>query len=374
MDIGYEAKACRKLQNDNREYEFLISRLILLTTYGTNIDLPKLIEQEQLADTIIQNLSRHAKRLAGTEPAPNTTDPMEGMALEETLKLVFNVTNFAKDHLNAFDGAFPHISSLLSTLPPPQASAPLDPPFGLLINTLINLDPTTPTARAALFPVDKPTLLIDRLLQLLDLSLKTYNDTQLEQAVTPLVCALALLYEHAPKSDSPASADTDNDKDTVRTVLRKTLLPTEQDRVTVLGRADTLPSRLLRNWTNPLTPNFGRAVAHLFFDLSDKNPVRFVENVGYGYASGFLFENNINVPEEALRGQGGSGQASSSSTGDANADRGGRDVNPITGQFVDEERFPDLPEMTMEEKEREAERLFVLFERYVFSRSTVLAM
>ncbi|KAK4147841.1 guanine nucleotide exchange factor synembryn-like protein [Dichotomopilus funicola] len=363
VSLGYEAKACLKLRNDSWEDEFLISRLILLTTYGTNIDLPTLIENEQLADTIIQNLSRHAKRLAGTKPAPNTADPMAGMALEETLKLLFNVTNFAKDHLSAFDRAFPHISSLLSTLPPPQASAPLDPPFGLLINTLVNLDASTPTARAALFPVDKPTLLIDRLLQLLDLSLKTYNDTELEQSVTQLVCTFSLLYEHAPKPGSPAGADTDTEKDTARTVLQKTLLPTEQDRVTVLGRADTLPSRLLRNWTNPLTPNFGRAIAHLFFDLSDKSPVRFVENVGYGYASGFLFENNINVPEEALRAQGGSGQGSSSSAGGANAGRGRREVNPITGQFLDEERFADLPEMTMEEKEREAERLFVLFER-----------
>jgi hypothetical protein len=40
-----------------------------------------------------------------------------------------------------------------------------------------------------------------------------------------------------------------------------------------------------------------------------------------------------------------------------------KDVNPITGQFVSEEKLPDLKDMTDEEKEREAERLFVLFER-----------
>lgn len=40
------------------------------------------------------------------------------------------------------------------------------------------------------------------------------------------------------------------------------------------------------------------------------------------------------------------------------------DVNPITGQRVDAEpEGPDLSQMTEEEKEREAERLFVLFER-----------
>jgi len=41
-----------------------------------------------------------------------------------------------------------------------------------------------------------------------------------------------------------------------------------------------------------------------------------------------------------------------------------REVNPITGQFLDEEDHgPSFADMTDEEKEREAERLFVLFER-----------
>jgi hypothetical protein len=38
-------------------------------------------------------------------------------------------------------------------------------------------------------------------------------------------------------------------------------------------------------------------------------------------------------------------------------------INPITGQYVSSEKVPDLKDMTDEEKEREAERLFVLFER-----------
>ena len=38
-------------------------------------------------------------------------------------------------------------------------------------------------------------------------------------------------------------------------------------------------------------------------------------------------------------------------------------VNPITGQRLDAEPTLDIPKMTTEEAEREAERLFVLFER-----------
>ncbi|KAK4153272.1 guanine nucleotide exchange factor synembryn-like protein [Chaetomidium leptoderma] len=381
VDLGYEPKACGKLKNDNRDDEFLISRLILLTTYGTSVDLPKLIEQHQLADSIVQNLSRHATRFSTQSATTDNANPMEEMALAETLKLLFNVTNFAKDHTSSFDGALPHITSILCAHALPQTKTPLDPPFSLLINALLNLNLTTPTAQSALYPSTEPTRVANRLLQLLDLSMKSYTDAALDPSVAPLICVLSVIYEHAPtpphppKDDDDSSSDSanndnnnNNNPDMIRTTIRTKLLPTEQDRKTVLGRTDTLPSRLLRNWTNPLAPQFRSAVAHLYFDLSGRDAVRFIENVGYGYASGFLFENNIAVPAEAVEGGGASGSGSataaewSGAAASASATRG-RAVNPITGQFLDEERFADLPEMTMEEKEREAERLFVLFER-----------
>ncbi|KAF1797562.1 guanine nucleotide exchange factor, partial [Mucor lusitanicus] len=73
---------------------------------------------------------------------------------------------------------------------------------------------------------------------------------------------------------------------------------------------------------------------------------KFTQQVGYGNAVGFLV--NKGIPMEPPQG-------SSSETQE--------DVNPITGQYVKEEKLPDLKDMTDEEKEREAERLFVLFER-----------
>ena len=41
----------------------------------------------------------------------------------------------------------------------------------------------------------------------------------------------------------------------------------------------------------------------------------------------------------------------------------GNEINPVTGQRRDMELAVEGPEMTDEEKEREAEKLFVLFER-----------
>ncbi|GAB1310192.1 hypothetical protein MFIFM68171_00402 [Madurella fahalii] len=360
VDLGYEAKACSKLKSDSVEDEFLVSKIIFLTTYGTNINLPGLIEQHQLADCIIQNLSRHAARFSTGKA---TTNPMDDMALSETLRLLFNVTRYCSDHISAFDAAVPHIITILyaQPLPSPQTQTPLDAPLSPLINALMNLDLTTPTAQAALFPTSDPTSTAARLIQLLDLSMKAYTDTNLDPVVTPLVCVLSSIHEHspAPASDDKSGAGTATDsgkgeaKPNVRAFIRSHLLPTSADRQRVLGQADTLPSRLLRNWTNPLAPEFRRAVAHFYFDMSGRDVVRFIENVGYGFASGFLFENKIPVPEGAM--------GVNEQEGSAGTTR--RPVNPITGQFLSEERFPDLPEMTAEEKEREAERLFVLFER-----------
>lgn len=359
IDLGYEPKACEKLKNGTVEDEFLLSRLIFLTTYGTNVDLPKLIEQHHLAESIIQNLKRHAEQASTPKSGKAKVDPMVEMALGETLKLIFNVTRFATNHISSFDDAIPPITTILCSYELPKTSkTPLDPPFSLLINALMNLNLGSEAAKPTVYPAnpDTPDSLVNRLLDLLDISMKVYSDDGLEQSVTPLVCVLQAVYQNAPAAAGPAPATSKGSNtfpdSPVRRVMRTRLLPTEEDRKQVLGKAETLPSRLLRNWSNPLAPEFRKSVAHLYFDISSRDPHQFVNNVGYGYASGFLFDNKIPVPPEAMKGD-GTGEGSSIN----------RPINPITGQFLDEESYPEIPPMTKEEKEREAERLFVLFER-----------
>ena len=73
--------------------------------------------------------------------------------------------------------------------------------------------------------------------------------------------------------------------------------------------------------------------------------------IGYGNAAGFLFNRNLlsapppNTTEDpSSRPSGGKGK-----------------INPITGTY--EQPARPMPEMTQEEKEREAEKLFTLFDR-----------
>lgn len=349
VDLGYEVKACSKLRSGNLDDEFLVSRIIFLTTYGTNVKLQTLIDQHHLADAIIQNISRHAKLSSakpsnggGSSPkAKAKADPMRDMALTETAKLLFNVTHFCKDRVDAFTPAIALIATMICKHDTPQPK-PLDPPLGPLVNALLTLNLASDKGTASLFPKSEPAALTERLIQLLDVALRKYPDTELDSAVLPLVTALRKVYELAPV-------------ETVRPVMHAKLLPTEADRKKVLGRGDNLPSLILRHTTNALAPEFRNSVSHMLFELSDKDATKFVQNVGYGFASGFLFQNNVPIPEGATD----TFRAAAAADGGSN----GRAINSVTGQFVDEETGPDLPEMTDEEKEREAERLFVLFER-----------
>jgi hypothetical protein len=344
--LGYESKACNKLKNDSRDDEFLVSRIIFLTTYNTNIDIEKLIDQYHLAENICVNIGRHTRQYTTKQKKVKELDPMEDMALVESLKLLFNLSHFCPQRSASFSPAIPHILFLLAKRPI-LSSKPLDSPIGTLVNALINLPLEQKDNVQALFPKSAPSVNVDRFIDILDKSTKVYTDDDLEQLVSPLLTLIRKLYEIAPKD--------------IQLHMRKLLLPSNEDRQQPLGRAESLSSRLLRQSTNPGAPQLRESISSLLFELSGKDARTFVQNVGYGFASGFLFQHNVPIPENALEAWSTSGSESSHPRESQDSYKA---INPITGQTLESEPLIEEPEMTQEEKEREAERLFVLFERY----------
>ena len=73
-----------------------------------------------------------------------------------------------------------------------------------------------------------------------------------------------------------------------------------------------------------------------------------IKYTGFGIVMGFLVNRGLFTPQI---------QAKYSEQSNAS------EWNVVTGQKEEEEMYKDLKEMTEEEKEMEAERLFVLFER-----------
>ena len=147
--------------------------------------------------------------------------------------------------------------------------------------------------------------------------------------------------------------------------MKALLLPSNEERAQPLGRSDTLAAWLLRLSTSPVAPNVRESTSSLMFELSDKDATSFVRNVGYGFASGFLMTHDLPVPENALEAwsTGGSGESGLEDPGERVTNVNGKEINPVTGQRRDMEPAAPGPEMTGAEKEREAEKLFVLFER-----------
>lgn len=267
------------------------------------------------------------------------------MALSETLKLLFNITHFHPDLAEHFSKSIPNICKLLVRRG--IAKPPLAAPVNYLVNALLNLDLEDVKGQQmhcfgqnAVFPLFDQKCNAAHLVHILDASIIAYPEAELDSTIAPVLTLIRRIYEIAP--------------DGVKKYMERAILPTPDERDKPLGKSDTLPSRLLNLSTSALTPNLRGSISSMLFELSNKDASTFVQNVGYGFASGFLMSNNIPMPEDAIQAH-ATAQATQ-----------GIPVNPITGQRLDREESHENAPMTQEEKEREAERLFVLFERYAF--------
>ncbi|KAL7266608.1 hypothetical protein RUND412_010840 [Rhizina undulata] len=340
VDLGYAEKAADKYESDSSDDEFLLARILFLITYDTKADLIKLLEEHHLDDHINNAIARHSK-LYSKHFKSRTPTPMQDMALSETLKLLFNILHFIPDKLQNFSKSAANLFKILSRRQ--LENPPIQPPVTYLINALLNIGLSSCVAHA--FPLFDNLCNVTKLIEILDLSTdERYTNPgadsaqEFDEVGAPLLTLLRKMNEIAP--------------DSAKKYMQNRLLPTEDDRNQPLGRGSSLSARLLNLSCSALAPTTREHVSSLLFELSNSDSVEFVRNVGYGFASGFLMSHNILVPQNAM-------EANAQGTSSQNA------INPITGQTLESERVATDPikDMSEEEKEREAERLFVLFER-----------
>ena len=276
---------------------------------------------------------------------------MEEMSLVEIVKLMFNITYYYPDLVPKFTSSIEPLINLILNLPLP--TPPLKSPINYILNALLNLDLASvekksrmgPEARSSpLFPHSCPERVAERLTSIFNKAIVTIPENELDQSAAPLCTLIRRQYELAYPQ--------------MKEWMQCIMLPRDKDRDKPLGVGDTMAARLLRLSCSPNLPTLRENISGLLFELSDKDANKFVKNIGYGFAAGFLMSHNIEVPGSAA-------EASSISTEEETSV--GAEINPITGQRLSEEDRV-LPkekaaDMTEDEKEREAERLFVLFER-----------
>jgi hypothetical protein len=274
---------------------------------------------------------------------------IEDASMVETVKLLFNMTYYYPDLVPKFSPSIEPLVRIIVNHPLP--SPPLQSPITYLLNALLNLDLASvekksafgPEARSSpLFPYSSPEQVADRLTSIFNKAIVTMPENELDQAAAPLCTLIRRLYELAQPQ--------------MKEWMRWIMLPRERDRDRPLGQGDTMAARLLRLSCSPGLPTLRENISGLLFELSDKDATKFVHNIGYGFASGFLMSHNIEIPASAA-------EAGSLST-DGGAE-GNAAYNPVTGQrfSAEDQQQDNQTEMTQDEKEREAEKLFVLFER-----------
>ncbi|KAG9091665.1 hypothetical protein FRC06_000477 [Ceratobasidium sp. 370] len=127
-----------------------------------------------------------------------------------------------------------------------------------------------------------------------------------------------------------------------RTRVGAIVVPADLDRSSALEKRDDFLGRCLRLMTSVYYPMLKDAVGEMLFAICGSDGQALSAAIGYGNAAGFLYNKGIMAPPPASAG--------------------GDDVNPITGTRQTDSG-PALSEMSDEEKQREAERLFVLFDR-----------
>ncbi|KAK6521304.1 hypothetical protein TWF506_001528 [Arthrobotrys conoides] len=365
IDAGYVEKASEAYKSENVDDEFLLGRILFFSTTFAKDDhlINKWATEHHLVENNIAAISRHATAYTtATSTASSLAVPMmQTMALQDTLKLLYTLTTKLTDVPTILGPTIPHLLTLLSALP--IQSSPLQAPTHHILDALSNIPPTAPASQTSYFPPSNPTVHISKILKILDKSAiipptpnnsRSSNSTAIDDFDTHAASLLKLLIEIYPLSPDP-----------VKTLLHETLLPSEKERSSPLGSTNStsLPARLLRLASSPTTTNTRIILQTLLFVISDEDPVKFVKNVGYGHASGYLMMRGIPIPSEALEEIGAAQSENGGSSGN-------KRINPITGQYLDDELrdieasgLKGLEDMTDEEKEREAEKLFVLFER-----------
>ncbi|KAL2827419.1 guanine nucleotide exchange factor [Aspergillus cavernicola] len=336
VDTGRGGKLAEMLKCDSSDDEMVISRILFLSTYDTDMDFDALINDHALGDNVNYQILRHSKQFPKSGGKP--LSQMDELAFIDTLKLVFNVAKLFQDLAPTFSPSIPYLFKVISRIDIPLK--PLDGLLGTLLNCLSTLDLENkkgkPYEGNPLFPTFNQNCNVDKLINILDQAVSAYDPLKLETKAIPLLHSLVTIHELAP--DGP------------RKYMQWLLLPDDNDRNRPIGQSDTLSSKLLKLSTMPY-PNLKVAISELMFVLSGKNVESLTKNIGYGFAAGLLASRGIDIPKSA-------GEAFSTNPQGLDPD-----INPITGQRWDREKEDTGPPMTREEKEREAERLFVLFER-----------
>ncbi|KAJ2414342.1 hypothetical protein GGI10_002451 [Coemansia sp. RSA 2530] len=177
---------------------------------------------------------------------------------------------------------------------------------------------------------------VDRMFELFAALVESATDDSHKAEVVPLALVLVrLVTEHAD----------------VRRRIFYCVYPRDSDDYSILPEdRKGLSGALVRLMRIPQGDMVSGAIGDFLLALLGQDVSTFILAVGYGNAAGYMLARGIAIPESVLK------QVREAVDSEPM-------VDPVTGRYLNNDADKELANMTDEEKEREAERLFVLFER-----------
>ncbi|KAJ2887237.1 hypothetical protein H4R27_000034 [Coemansia aciculifera] len=178
---------------------------------------------------------------------------------------------------------------------------------------------------------------VDRIYQLFTLLADSATgDDSCKAEITPLALVLVRLVTEHPN---------------VRRRLFYRVYPQDSEDYSALPEdRPGLSGTLVRLMRVPQGGMLSGAIGDFLLALLGQDVAKFILAVGYGNAAGYMLARGIAIPESVIR------QVRDAVDSEPV-------VDPVTGRYLNQDTDRELANMTDEEKEREAERLFVLFER-----------
>ncbi|KAK9240504.1 guanine nucleotide exchange factor [Lipomyces kononenkoae] len=308
----------REYKGASADEEFVVSRIMFLLTIEPGTYTSDVLYD--LLEYIFLHVMRHAEGDLSACSLP---------ALTETCKLLFNILCKYSNGSPSYDDLIGPLSSTIKRLPRILNSVSCS-----IISCLLKL----PCNADIYFRDEAPTELSEVFFELLSNAVQpqVVDADGLDDTIVPLLLLLRNIFTAARNEQ-------------VREYFKAKIFPSEDERSRPLGQSSSLASHLLQIISKPTFMKSREVIYQIMWDGSDHDVSKFIYHIGYGYAVGYLVGHDIPVPEDVLS---------------ENVPNFPDNINPVTGQRLENEsRSPSLANMTDEEKEREAERLFVLFER-----------
>ncbi|ESK96134.1 hypothetical protein Moror_7275 [Moniliophthora roreri MCA 2997] len=136
-----------------------------------------------------------------------------------------------------------------------------------------------------------------------------------------------------------------------------------------LDERPTFLGRCLRLMGSVYHRRLKDAVGEMLYIMCGEDAGVLCSKVGYGHVAGFLFEKGVMSAPDTNGDDKGKGKEQENEDEEADnsemtfANPETRQINPITGTYVPDKTSNPADDMSEEEKEREMEKLFVLFDR-----------